>query len=335
MEKRLSYTVVGLFVIILSVSLVSFVFWLAKYGNKAAEYDYYHTYFTESVSGLNVESLVKLRGVEVGRVKEISINKNNSEEVEILLEITKDTPVKVDSYTSLDTQGITGLKYIELKGGSKESKQILTSKVDIATIKSKKSLLSSLFESSESITNKIDGILDKVEKLFNDKNLYNISLIVANLSSTTSYIDNNKEKIGNTLDQIDNVLLQISNLKVDVVKSLDKLTKQSGDFFEHSKKIEDEILPSFNKLGDMSVRAGVASDKTSKFFDEMYIELEKGEFSMASIIEKNLEILNETLHTFQDLALKLDDTVSSLKESPSDLLYKSSSKILGPGESDE
>jgi len=334
-EKRLSYTVVGLFVIILSVSLIAFVFWLAKYGNKATEYDYYHTYFTESVSGLNVESLVKLRGVEVGRVKEISINKSNSEEVDVLLEITKDTPVKVDSFTSLDTQGITGLKYIELKGGSKNSKQILTTKADIATINSKKSLLSSLMDDSASITNKIDGILDKVENLLDEKNLERISLIIENLSSTTNYIDNNKEKIGNTLDQIDNVLLQISSLKVDVAKSLDTLTNQSDDFFEHSKKIEDEILPSFNKLGVMSEKAARASDKTGKFFDEMYIQLENGEFSVATIIENNLEILNETVLTFQDLALKLDETIGSLKESPSDLLYKSSSKNLGPGESDE
>ena len=93
MEKRLSYIVVGTFVIVITVSLLAFLFWLAKYGNKSIEHDYYNTYFKESVSGLNVESLVKLRGVEVGRVKKITINKGNSEEVEVLLEIIKDTPI--------------------------------------------------------------------------------------------------------------------------------------------------------------------------------------------------------------------------------------------------
>lgn len=69
MEKRLSYTIVGTFVIGLFIALVAFMFWLGKYGDKATQFDYYYTYFEESVSGLNIASLVKLRGVEIGRVK--------------------------------------------------------------------------------------------------------------------------------------------------------------------------------------------------------------------------------------------------------------------------
>jgi len=325
MEKRLSYTIVGSFVILLSIALVSFMFWLGKYGYKATEYDYYHTYFGESVSGLNIASLVKLRGVEVGRVKKISINKDNSEEVEVLLEINKGTPVKVDSYTSLDSQGITGLKYIELKGGSKDAKLKITSKESIATIVSKKSMLTSLFESGESITTQIDNILVRVSTMLSDDNLKNISNVMNNLSSTTAYIDTQKESI-------DKMFKDISELKVSIEKNVNQLTDKSGKFLNHTVKFEDDLLVSFKKLGEMSDKAAAASDETRIFFEEMRKELDSGQFSIANIVEENLQIMNETAYALKDLSIELDETVKELGESPSDILYKSRAKNLGPGE---
>ena len=310
MEKRLSYIVVGVFVITITLSLFFFLFWLAKYGNENIKRDYYNTYFKESVSGLNVESLVKLRGVEVGRVKKISINKENSEEVEVLLEIIKGTPIKEDSYTVLDSQGITGLKYIELKGGQNKSKLLITSKDSISTIPSKKSVMSQLFDSSESITDKIDTILDRISVVLNEKNLQNIEKIVDNLATTTDYVDENTNKI-------------------------DKLFLQIDEFLEHTKKFERDVLPPLMKIGVMSDKAGDAADRTGDFFTGMQKELDKGEFSLSSIVEQNLQILNETSLSIRSLSLKLEETVESLKESPSDLLYKSNEKILGPGESHE
>ena len=325
MEKRLSYTIVGAFVIGLFVCLVAFMFWLGKYGNKASEYDYYHTYFTESVSGLNIASLVKLRGVEVGRVKEIKINKNNSEEVEVLLEINKGTPVKVDSYTSLDSQGITGLKYIELKGGSKGAKIVITSSEKIAIIISKKSMLTSLFESGESITTKVDTILNRIKLLLDEKNLENISNVIANLSSTTKYVDEQKHSI-------DKMFKDITELKVSIEKNINQLASKSGKFLDNTSKFEDKLLVSFKKLGEMSDKAAAASDETRIFFEKMQKEVDSGQFSMAQIAEDNLQIINETAQSLRDLSNELDETVKELGESPSDILYKSRAKNLGPGE---
>ncbi|HIP45831.1 MAG TPA: MCE family protein [Sulfurospirillum arcachonense] len=325
MEKRLNYTIVGSFVIGLFICLIAFMFWLGKYGNKTTQFDYYHTYFQESVSGLNIASLVKLRGVEVGRVKKISINKENSEEVEVLLEINKGTPVKVDSYTSLDSQGITGLKYIELKGGSKDAKQKVTSKENIATIISKKSMLTSLFESGESITTKIDDILIRVSTMLSDENLANISNVVDNLASTTAYIDTQKESI-------DKMFKDITELKVSIEKNINQLTYKSGKFLDHTQKFEDELLVSFKKLGEMSDKAAAASDETRIFFEKMQKEVDSGQFSMAQIAEENLQIINETAHALKDLSIELDETVKDLSDSPSDILYKSRAKNLGPGE---
>ena len=335
MEKRLSYIVVGAFVIVLALSLFSFLYWLAKYGEETVAHNYYHTYFTESVSGLSKESAVKYRGVEVGRVKQISINKKNSEEVEILLEIEAGTPIKVDTYATLDTQGITGLKYIELKGGSRNSALLLNAQNKLPTIKSKKSVMASLFDNSEVITKKINTVLDKISKVLSDENVKNFTKISANLSSTTTYIDQNKQRIGKMFEQISELKTNIeSNMKV-ITKDVTRFSNNTHEFVGYTKVFEEKLIPSFDKLGSMSDRAGAASDATKEFFVGMKKELKRGEFSFADIVEQNLQVINETVLSIRDLSQKLDATVSELKDSPSDLLYKSSKKIPGPGEKNE
>jgi len=332
MEKRLSYIVVGSFVIILTLSLFSFIYWLAKYGNEKVKHDYYYTYFTESVSGLSAESPVKYRGVEVGRVREISINKKNSEEVQIFLEIKRGTPIKKDTFAVLDTQGITGLKYVELKGGSKNSPLVLTKKDKIGVISSKKSILTTLFDNSEDITKKINGILNRVQTILNDKNIDNFNSIITNLSSTTKYVDDNKYRVAQMFTQIADLKKNIQKDLEIATQNITSFSKDGKEFLEHTKSFEDALIPSFKELGEMSDHAGAASDSTKVFFDSMQEELKKGKFNFADIVEQNMQILNATAISLRNLSLKLDEMVGELKESPSDLLYKSTKKIPGPGE---
>ncbi len=85
----------------------------------------------------------------------------------------------------------------------------------------------------------------------------------------------------------------------------------------------------------MSEKTSVAADKANIFFVSMQKELDKGEFSVGTIVEENLQILNEAALSLKNLSQKVEATVDELKNSPSDILYKSNEKILGPGESHE
>lgn len=121
MESKVNLAAVGAFVIVLTVTMIAGVLWLAsgKYYRKS--YDTYQTFMAESVSGLNVNAPVRYRGVDVGRVRRIALAPGDVEHVEITLDIERGTPVKEDTLATLQTQGLTGIAYVELTAGRRDS----------------------------------------------------------------------------------------------------------------------------------------------------------------------------------------------------------------------
>lgn len=80
--------------------------------------------FQESVSGLEIGAPVKFRGVRVGSVTNVRINPQNVEEIEVFMQVDDLTPIKTDTEALVITQGLTGLKFIELMGGTAQAEKL-------------------------------------------------------------------------------------------------------------------------------------------------------------------------------------------------------------------
>ena len=121
METKVSLAAVGIFVIVLAVAGIAGGLWLASGTYHRKVYDLYETYMTESVAGLNVNATVRYRGVDVGLVRAVGLAPDNVEQVRVTLAIERGTPVKTDTVATLRTLGLTGIAFIELNGGRRES----------------------------------------------------------------------------------------------------------------------------------------------------------------------------------------------------------------------
>jgi len=121
MEEKVNFTVVGMFVLVLSAALIGGVLWLSSGRSYVTSYDLYLTYMKESVAGLNLNASVRYRGVEVGHVQQIALAPGNVEQVQLTLAIERGTPIKVDTVAVLSTQGLTGIAFVDLTGGSRDS----------------------------------------------------------------------------------------------------------------------------------------------------------------------------------------------------------------------
>src|SRR5690242_4035924 len=84
-KKKSLYFAVGSFVTMGTLAAVAMVLWLgvSKYLRSGVKYV---TYFNESVQGLQVDSAVKYRGVEVGNVEKIRVAPDNKL-IEVLIKV--------------------------------------------------------------------------------------------------------------------------------------------------------------------------------------------------------------------------------------------------------
>ncbi len=121
METKVNFALVGAFVLTLSVAIVAGVLWISAGGTTRKDYDTYLAYPNESVSGLNRQAPVKYKGVEVGAVREIELDPEDPQNVRLVLAIEHGVPIKQDTVAVLSVQGLTGIAFLDLEGGSKES----------------------------------------------------------------------------------------------------------------------------------------------------------------------------------------------------------------------
>ncbi len=300
MDTKINFFKIGLFISTLIILLLGIVFWLGKYGFEKKKFDEYTIYFNESISGLNLGSSIKYKGFIVGNVNEIKINPNNSEEIEIKIVINKGTPIKENNYAVLGNLGITGLKYIELKGGSNSSKLLEVNEKGIKVIQSKTSDLTTLVDSTTDLTNELTIVLVQMKKLLADENINSISQILVktqnsmnNMEQFSSYLVNNEKKI-------DEVLNNISILSKTGTKSFDSINKSANSFKELSTQL----------LG----------------------EVKKGTFDVKDMSKESFDKLNTLLNGLDETLSQTQNLIDNLNESPSDILFKQKNIKNGPGE---
>ena len=107
--------------------LIGGLLWIASGGNVRKKVDLYLVIEEESVAGLNLNAPVKYDGVEVGKVSDIRLDPVNPEKVRLTFVIEHGTPIKADTVAVLKTQGLTGIAYVELSGGTRDAPLLLAS----------------------------------------------------------------------------------------------------------------------------------------------------------------------------------------------------------------
>ena len=303
MDTKINFFKIGIFILIFTLMLLAVIFWLGKYGFEKKKFDEYSIYFKESVSGLNVGSAIKYKGFEVGNVNEIKINPNNSEEIELNILIQKGTPIKEDNYAILGNLGITGLKYIELKGGTNDSALLKENESGIKIIQSKTSDLVSLFDSTQDITQEFMLVLNQIKKVLDDKNIDKFSKILSKSENSASNIEQLSEYLVKNEKKIDLLLKDISTLVKTSNESFVSVNKSANSF----KELSNEFL----------------------------LELKNGNFNLKELSKESFDKLNKVLNSLDETLIQTQNLVNEIEQSPSDLIFKQKSIKYGPGEINE
>jgi phospholipid/cholesterol/gamma-HCH transport system substrate-binding protein len=83
--------------------------------------DHYRIVFDSSVMGLEPGAEVFMNGIKVGSVEAIGVSPDDIRKVSVKIKVKEATPIRTDTQAMLQFAGITGLKVIDLRGGTSAS----------------------------------------------------------------------------------------------------------------------------------------------------------------------------------------------------------------------
>jgi len=206
MEHRVSYTVIGAFVIILGGLLVAGLLWLAS-GGATTEYRTYTLFLKSGAASLNRDSSVLYHGVPVGRVSDIGLDPNDPTRARVLLAIREKVPIKRDTRAAVETRGVTGAGFVNLSGGSKASPPLTAkSGQPYPVIPARSGGMQSLTSAAQDVAQRVVKVSARLEKVLSDKNLKAISDSLQNIRDVTSSLKARSKQLDTTLTELNGTL---------------------------------------------------------------------------------------------------------------------------------
>lgn len=299
MSQKVSRFKVGVFVLIGVAMLLGSIVGLGtmRYFQPGRTYV---TFFNESVQGLQRDSAVKYRGVDVGRVTDIRVGPDY-ELIEVVMDIQFHGEPEQDMVAQLKTVGITGIVFVELdlkKPDTPDLSPRITFAAEYPIIPSKPSELT-----------RVLTVVDKVIKELEQINFKTIADKVESvLNSTDALVSDQRWK--NMLSLLESSTTHLNSLlaKTDqVVKrtDLEGILKNTSQMLAEANSLLREARAEMKamKLPD-------TADKVSNLVDDVG--------GASNEILQNIRVTSENL---QRASETLDQLLMRLRASPSDLIF--------------
>lgn len=199
METRANHVLIGAFTLGVSLLLVAFALWIAKYTSDRA-FDEYDVIFTEAVTGLSKGGIVAYNGIAVGEVRDLSLDPEDPRKVVARIRIGADTPVKVDTKAKLAIVGLTGVAQIQLSGGSPRAERLRAVREQPRpVIFADTSAFQKLLESSEDIATTASEVLLRINRVLSDANLARVEQSLASIEAVTGTLSEQRADIADML----------------------------------------------------------------------------------------------------------------------------------------
>lgn len=207
MERGVNYIFIGACFMLSLIGFVVFIFWFGDAGFFKDEVRIYKSY-TKRPLAIKADSLIKYKGINVGRVQNVNFKDNNFEEIEITLEIRKDLPIKVDSTLRVEQSGILGASFLALIQNDK-STEIAK---DGAVLMIGGDSMSQIMDAIPSIAGKVDYLLDNANGVLSEENAKNLTAILLSVNEAAKNINTLAQSLSRNTQDIEKIIANVSKI---------------------------------------------------------------------------------------------------------------------------
>jgi phospholipid/cholesterol/gamma-HCH transport system substrate-binding protein len=186
MERDARYATVAVFALLAIGAAFAFVWWYSDQGDRRS-YERYEIYFDGSVSGLSQGSPVRYLGVDVGRVRGLSVARRDPGRVKVVAEVDSEAPLSGATRARLGLLGLTGLLYIDLQlDPDVHPTRDLVQGDAYPVILSRKGDIEAFLERLPDLIGRAGAVMARVEAVLADENLKAISDSLRNVAAASN-----------------------------------------------------------------------------------------------------------------------------------------------------
>lgn len=316
METKANYVIVGSFVLALVAGLFGFVVWLGRF-EVNRELAFYHVYLQGSATGLQDGSQVRYRGVPVGRVIDVRIDPANVEQVRLMLEIPRDVSIKTDTVASIEFQGITGVAYVQLVGGTQAAAPMVPKEGErYATIPARASTLEQVFQQAPELLGTVTTLMMQANELLGPDNRRQLGEMLANLNRISG-------AVAHRSDDIDRLIADTGRMARDLSSAAQTLDRQIGGLTEETVSTLVVVRGTASALDDQVTQLGREVTRSLRELVRTVESFGKAADNVGAIAGDNRdafrEFANNGLYQFTQFVTEARELISGLSRVSTEL----------------
>lgn len=306
MENRAHALAAGLFALILGVTLLASLWWFSD-GREAQR-----SYLLEShgsVTGLNIEALVRYRGISAGKVSDIRIDPADPRKILVEIRMRSDIPLTRGTRATLAYQGVTGLAYVQLDDRGDNPEPLAGDGGELPRLTLQPGLMEQLTDTTLDTMRRLKLVSDRITGFFNDENLQRLSNTLERLESAAAGADRTFADAPATLASVRAVLAP---------ENLQRLSATLANL-EHASA---DAAPAVTELRKLMTRLhGIAErlDTTTTAAGDR-------------VLDDTLPQLNGLLKELTTTSQRMGHLIDEVEASPQMLLLGRTAPRPGPGE---
>ncbi len=315
METKANTALIGGFTLIILALGFVFVYWLARGAGEDTN-AHLTVIFEDPVTGLSVGSQVVFNGIKIGEVKTLDLDPKEPKNVIAGLAVIPKPSVKADTTVTLGFQGLTGVGYIEMAGGSQSLPPIWEAQKD-PTIIATRSSMQDLLAGARTILSRADETLQKLEQTVSD-NSDDISLAVLDVRKFTSALAANSDDVGKLVANVSTAATKIA----DATTRLDGIVEKSEKLIAaidpddvrksvaNIRATSDSFAAQAGRLGGLVDRADAIAANAESFSEHLPALGEKADTVLASL---DPEKLGRTLDNIDKFTTALNQNTEDVR----------------------
>jgi phospholipid/cholesterol/gamma-HCH transport system substrate-binding protein len=244
MEYRRNEIRAGIFLLLSFIILVVMVFAVTDVQSLFKKKKEVRVLFAFS-DGIEKNAPVRYSGMKIGKVDQVRVAPEQNDRIEVTLSVFSDTIIKQDTRAAVKTLGLVGGKYVELSGGTPQSRPLGPDEI----LKGEESLkLEDLTKAALDVVGKLQNIAVNLNRSLGDPQLSkSLRTTVQNLQEATANIKvmtSSKEEVAQGLKNLPELLKKLD----ESASNLKSITEKSDKIVGENRKNIDAMLQSFRDM---------------------------------------------------------------------------------------